>query len=248
MGIITAISTVLGLPVLANGIALITNNAVNIGTFLTIALGVILILFGLFFKLIKKLFIYPLFKLATAVIGFLCIAAIIASAFLFVYGKADTATYKEDYLVVLGCGLNGSEPSQMLIARLDKATQYANRNTDCKIIVSGGQGKGEDIPEAHAMAAYLTDKGISADRIIIEDKSTSTTENFKFSNRVTDGALASRTAVFITNDFHIYRANSLAKRQGLSLNHLNAPTTPANIIPSYLRENLALVQMILLNK
>ena len=248
MGIITAISTVLGLPVLANGITLITNNAVNIGTFLTIALGVILILFGLFFKLIKKLFIYPLFKLATTVIGFLCIAAIIASGFLFVYGKADTATYKEDYLVVLGCGLNGNEPSQMLIARLDKATQYANRNTNCKIIVSGGQGKGEDIPEAHAMAAYLTDKGISADRIIIEDKSTSTTENFKFSNRVTDGALASRTAVFITNDFHIYRANSLAKRQGLSLNHLNAPTTPANIIPSYLRENLALVQMILLNK
>lgn len=248
MAVITAILTAVGLPVLANGIALAANSTANLGTYLTIGLGVIFLATGLFFRIIKKLFIYPLFKLLYLLLCFAVILSVITSSFLFVYGKADTATYKEDYLLILGCGLNGSEPTGPLTARLEKALEYCERNTNCKIIVSGGQGKNEDISEADAMASYLTEHGINRDRIIIEDKSTSTTENFKFSNRITDGALASSSVVFITNDFHIYRANSLAKLQGFTLNHLNAPTNLPSILPSYLRENLALLQMIVFNK
>lgn len=248
MAAVTTILTAIGLPVLANGIMLAANSAHNLGTYLTIGLGALFLIFGIFFKIIKKLFIYPLFKLLSLLLCFAVILSVITSSFLFIYGKSDTTTYKEDYLVVLGCGLDGSKPTSPLISRLDKALEYYQINPECKIIVSGGQGINEDIPEAVAMATYLTEHGVEEEKIIIEDKSTSTTENFKFSNRITDGGLASNTAVFITNDFHIYRANSLAKLQGLSLNHLNASTDLANILPSYLRENLALLQMIILNK
>ncbi len=247
-GILSVISAVFGVPILTNGIALVANNAHNIGTYLTILLGIVLIVIALFMRIIKKLFIYPLFKLLSTVVGFTLVLALISSAFLFIYGRADTATYNEDYLIVLGCGLDGSEPSDTLASRLDKATEYAKRNTDCKIIVTGGMGKGEDITEAEAMYRYLVDNGITPDRIIKENNATSTAENFEFSNRLTHNDLQNKSAVFITNDFHIYRANSLAKLEGLYMNHLHAPTPWHSVLPSYLRENLALIKMFVFNK
>ena len=247
-GILSVISALFGIPILSNGIILVCDNVQTAGTYLTILLGLVLLLIAVFMKVIKRLFIYPLFKLLWASVCLMCILAVISSLFLFIYGRLDTTSYDEDYLVVLGCGINGTEPSQMLIRRLDKAVEYANRNTDCTIIVTGGMGKNEDIPEAEAMKTYLIDKGINPDRIIEETSSTSTTENFKFANMATNGDLQIKSSVFITNDIHIYRANALAKIQGLSVKHLSASTPWHGIIPSYLRENLALIQMIVFNK
>lgn len=246
--IVSLISAIFGVPVFINGATLIAAGANNIGTYLTVLLGLALIILAVFMKLIRRLIIYPIFKLIGAVIAFFCVLAVISSVFLFTYGKSDTTTYNEDYLIVLGCGLNGSEPSQMLVNRLDKALEYAETNKNCKIIVSGGMGRGEDITEAKAMHDYLVNKGIASNRILQEDQATSTTENFQFSNKLTDMDLQSKSSVFITNDFHVYRASSLARLQGLSINHLNASTPLNCIIPSYLRENLALVQMIVFNK
>lgn len=241
--IFSVFSAISGTLISANGIALACGNAKNIGTYLTIALGVILILISIFRKLVKKLFIYPLFKLLSVLACIALVVGIISSVALCIYGNADTATYEEDYLIVLGCGLNGSTPSESLVKRLDKAIEYSSRNTDCKIIVTGGQGSGEDVSEAEAMYIYLVENGINPERIIREDASTSTTENFEFSNNITNVELKTKTSVFITNDFHIYRAHSLAKLQGLSPNHLSASTPWHSVIPAYLRENLALVKM-----
>ncbi len=248
MGILATIIGILGIPVLSNGVVLMFSQASNLGVYLTIALGIIMILFGIFFKLIKTLILRPVFKILSILVSIALVISVFVSGFLFIYGKADTATYNEDYLVVLGCGLHGTEPSEMLRLRLDKAVEYNEMNPDCKIIVTGGQGNGEDIPEAEAMAIYLADKGVDESKIIKEPSSTSTTENFMFSNEIVNGELGTSEAVFITNDFHIYRANSLAKIQGLNLNHLSAKTPLHSVIPSYLREVLALVQMLVLNK
>ena len=246
--IISLISAVFGVPVFINGATLVAAGANNIGTYLTVLLGLALIILAIFMKLIRRLIIYPIFKLIGIALTFFCVLAVISSIFLFTYGKSDTATYNEDYLIVLGCGLNGSEPSQLLVNRLDKALEYADVNENCKIIVSGGMGRGEDITEAKAMHDYLVSKGIASNRILQEGQATSTAENFHFSNELTDKDLQSKSSVFITNDFHVYRASSLARLQGLPINHLNASTPINCIIPSYLRENLALIQMIVFNK
>lgn len=247
-GILAVISACIGIPIFSNGVSQIIGQAHNIGTYLTVILGIFLILISIFIKLIKKLFIYPLFKLLWGAISFALVLSVISSAFLFIYGKADTTTYKENYLVVLGCGINGTEPTETLLRRLDKAIEYANKNTECTIIVTGGMGVGEDITEAQAMYNYLTEKGILPERILQETRATSTFENFSFSNEITGNDLQNKSAVFITNDFHVYRANSLAKLLGFSMNHLSASTPAPSIIPSYLRENLALVKMLLFNE
>ena len=238
----------LGAALMINGIFLLLFANANIGTYLTILAGLVLFVPMLFIKKTAALMKYPMFKLCTAVVCFFALAVLISSSFLFIYGNTTNVTYTEDYLIVLGCGIRGERPTSPLASRLDTAIRYIERNPDCTVIVSGGQGHDEVISEAEAMRRYLVEKGVDDSRIIKEDKSTSTTENFRFSDKCTDGGLASHSAAFITNDFHLYRAGSLAKRCGFELHRLGAPIKWYNIAPVYLREQLALIQMILFNK
>ena len=98
----------------------------------------------------------------------------------------STVTYKEDAIIVLGAAVHGKTPSRTLRYRLKKAVDYHEQNPDAIIIVSGGQGAQEDISEAEAMKIYLVENGVASNKIIKEDKSTSTAENFKFSKEILD--------------------------------------------------------------
>ena len=57
-----------------------------------------------------------------------------------------------DYIIVLGCQIRGERITKSLKKRLDAAYDYAINNPDTKIIVSGGQGKGESKTEALAVS------------------------------------------------------------------------------------------------
>ncbi len=72
-----------------------------------------------------------------------------------------------DYIIVLGARVMGNEPGLTLKGRLDRALEYVKSNDDdCKIIVSGGKGDGENISEAEAMKRYLVERGIKPEMII----------------------------------------------------------------------------------
>lgn len=115
-----------------------------------------------------------------------------------------------DYLVVLGAQVRGTKVTKSLAGRLDAALEYAKDHEDIIIIVSGGQGTGEDISEAEAMKKYLVKEGFPDDRIIMEDKSTTTKENLIFSREKMNTPDASVGVV--TNNFHVYRAMKLAEK------------------------------------
>lgn len=115
-----------------------------------------------------------------------------------------------DYLVVLGAQVRGTRVTKSLARRLDAAFKYASEHEDVIVIVSGGKGIGEDISEAEAMKKYLMDAGLSSERIIMEDKSTTTKENLVFSREKMDKPDAS--VAVVTNNFHVYRAVKLAEK------------------------------------
>ena len=104
---------------------------------------------------------------------------IIIEGLIFIEGNKE-ATNKVDYVIILGARLYGDIPSPALRERLIVAKDYLVDNEDVKVIVTGGQGEDELIPEAEAMAKYLVNNGIEENRIIIEDQSTSTFENLQF--------------------------------------------------------------------
>ena len=84
-----------------------------------------------------------------------------------------------DYIIVLGAAVHGDTPSLSLVERMSAARDYMQTHPQTIAIVSGGQGSDENISEAEAMTAWLTDKGIDKSRIIAEDKATSTLENLE---------------------------------------------------------------------
>ena len=81
-----------------------------------------------------------------------------------------------------------------------------------------GQGPNETIPEAEAMKAYLVAHGISAEDILVEDKSTNTLENFQFSKEILDQVFQGQSyrVAYVTSDFNVFRAGVFAKSQGLT--------------------------------
>ena len=103
-------------------------------------------------------------------------------------------------------------PSAVLKFRLDAAYDYLTENEGTICVVSGGQGSNEPCTEAEGMYRYLTDKGIAPERILMEDRSTDTSENIAYSK-----ALIGRTDVsvgIVTNNFHVFRGVNLAKAAG----------------------------------
>ncbi len=60
-----------------------------------------------------------------------------------------------DYIIVLGAGIIGSRVTPLLAARIEKGIELLCYNPNAVLIMSGGQGSGEDIPESKAMADYM---------------------------------------------------------------------------------------------
>lgn len=145
-------------------------------------------------------------------------------------------TKKLDYVVVLGAGLMGKRVTPLLAARINRGIEVYRRNPGSKIIMSGGQGPDEEIPEAVAMAKYAEEEGIPKQDIIVEDKSKTTRENLIFSHRLIKSD--SRFAI-VTNSYHVYRALVLAKRLGLQCIGYGAKTKWYFTLNAFVREFIA---------
>ncbi|OPX46542.1 hypothetical protein CLTHE_27630 [Clostridium thermobutyricum DSM 4928] len=121
-----------------------------------------------------------------------------------------------NYEIILGGGLNGYKPGPLLQKRLDLGIDYLEEHPKTKVILSGGKGANEVIPESEAMENYLISNGISKDRIIQENKSKNTAQNIEFSKRILDKLGAGNEKILIvTNDFHLYRAQLIADTLGM---------------------------------
>ena len=150
---------------------------------------------------------------------------------------------KLDYIIVLGAQVHADKPSVVLKYRLDEAILYLNENPETICIVSGGQGKNEPYSEAYGMAQYLMQNGIDKDRILLEDQSKTTEENLRFGRKfLPEGAKVG----IITNDFHMFRALQIAKKQGLSdVCGLAADSTKFYLPNNMLREYFAEIKFLI---
>ena len=123
-----------------------------------------------------------------------------------------------DYLIVLGSKTNSYGPSTDFRARLNLAYDYLIDNPQTIAIISGAKGDNEPTSEAKAGKDYLTDKGIDPDRILLEDQSYSTIQNITYSKDIIlkhHNNLDNIKVVIISSNFHLFRANYIAKKIGL---------------------------------
>ncbi|WP_301108704.1 YdcF family protein [Sporosarcina sp.] len=144
-----------------------------------------------------------------------------------------------EYAVVLGAKVNGETPSLSLRYRLESAAVYAKRYPHVTLVLSGGQGKDEEISEAQAMFQYLIDQGIAKERLIQEDRSTSTYENLQFSKELLPEVAG---VTIISSDFHLARARFLARQLGWQSDVVAAKTPEIVKTKVSIRERLALLK------
>lgn len=161
---------------------------------------------------------------------------------------------KSDYILILGAGIRGENLTTTLRDRLNTAIKYMNKtNFKGDIIVSGGQGPGESITEAEAMKRYLVKEGINDDKIILEDKSANTFENFKYTKEklkdLGKDDISNTNIIAITTDFHVLRSNIIAKRNGYENINFYSSNTKWYLIPSmYAREFFAFFKSLVFDR
>ena len=162
-------------------------------------------------------------------------------------GSSDPSALPADAVVVLGAGVNGTQPSLSLYTRLTAALDYLEENPDVPVVLTGGLGYGEEITEARCMYDWLTARGVDPARLIMEEQPGNTAENFAFSKELLEEQgidPAENLVAVVTNDFHIARSRLIAARQGYG----HAFGVPAKLpwrhleVNYYLRESFAMVK------
>ncbi len=146
-----------------------------------------------------------------------CVAALLILFFavegIIFFGGMKTPEAGLDCIIVLGARVNGREPSGALRNRIEVAGQYLQANPDTIAVLSGGRGTDEEISEAQCMYENLIAMGIDPGRLIMEDNSTDTSENMRFSRALIPEN--TETIGIVTNNFHMFRSLAIARKEGL---------------------------------
>ncbi|MGM9612070.1 MAG: YdcF family protein [Butyricicoccus sp.] len=149
--------------------------------------------------------------------------------------RTDQAIYDAEYVLVLGAHIYDDRPSAALQSRLDVAAKLLEENSDAKLVLCGGQGPDEIMPEAHMMYDYLVKKGVPEGNLLVEDESNNTIQNI--ANAKAEFDLAGKKTAVITSEFHLARARRLMEQAGLENAGMPAPTPYVSLrLVCHLRE------------
>lgn len=155
--------------------------------------------------------------------------------------------FDQDYIIVLGAGLlHGNQVSPLLAARIDRALAFYHKQIQktgkqATLIFSGGQGPNETTSEGQAMLDYAVEHGLPADQGIAERQSANTYENMRNSKAIIDERSgASAKVIFVTNNYHTYRAARMARQVGLNADGVGAKTSWFFIPAALIREYVAI--------
>jgi len=159
-------------------------------------------------------------------------------------GRAAVAAAAPEAIVVLGSRAPQGHPSATLSARLDTALVQAGRFPQALVLVSGGVDLGEQRSEARAMGDYLRAKGLPAQRIMQEERSTSTEQNLHLSKPLlaARGIATDAPILIVSSDFHTLRAGWIARKAGYAKAWTVGAPTPLSVrYNAWLREYFAVI-------
>ena len=243
---ISLIFYILSAPLFINGVVLAARGNVTVGLYIVFGLSICCFIWARFHAEIWQLTSSGILLCLRRLV-LLGIAVYLLFMGLILSYSYTNVDYGEDIMIVLGAGVTNGKVSKVLQNRLDAAVDYYSKNSDIHIVVAGGLTRQKDTTEAAAMAEYLIANGIPKDIIILEDKSQSTLENYKFTKHILENKhIDFDSVVFVTNDFHIFRAKKYAIHCGFKNAHaLSTRTDLFTFIPALTREVLGVIDMFL---
>lgn len=138
--------------------------------------------------------------------------------------------FDKDFVIILGSKIrDDGSLTPILKARVDKAIEFAKEQKEKEkkniiFIASGGKGQDEVISEAEAMKAYLIKNGISKEDIVVENQSTNTMQNMRFSKNKINEINEEGKVIFATTNYHVFRSGVIANNEGIDCEGIGSKT------------------------
>jgi uncharacterized SAM-binding protein YcdF (DUF218 family) len=223
-----------------DAIVLMVMGLLNFGVILPLALGIAALLLAWQWKAVARWRAHSKRNRRIWLAGWTLLWLWLVTVALFFWGVHTRIGSMAPYhagakaIIILGSGTPHCKPSPTLAARLDEGLVLARLSPAARVVVSGGQDFALHCTEADIMAGYLVAHGLGPARLIIEGRSTSTEENLRFSQQLLAEQGISKTdpVTLVTSDFHLMRAEGIARKVGFSA----VGSAPA-ATPLYLRYN-----------
>ena len=167
MEIIRCLLILIGALLILDTIAIMFLSNYNLGVILPALLGVPLLAYGIFFNA-------PWLSGGGAFVKYVLIfayAAFVSLMLLTIAAQCNAGSdvpKNADAVIVLGAGVRNGVAGETAQRRCNAAMQYAEENGSL-LVLTGGQGRDEPIPEGLAMQRYVISKGFPEERTIVED-------------------------------------------------------------------------------
>jgi len=155
---------------------------------------------------------------------------IIATLYCNIKAAKHEPKYDKDFVIILGSKIKEDGTlTPLLKGRTDRAISFGKKqlektNKEIYYIPSGGKGSDEVIAEAEAIKNYLLEQGIDKKFILVENKSTSTVENMKFSKEIISDRQKDAKVSFATTNYHVFRSGVIANECGIDCEGMGSTT------------------------
>ncbi|HCT14510.1 YdcF family protein [Corynebacterium nuruki] len=247
-----------GLFLIVNGLIVVHREGLGLSTLVPAVFGLLLV--GIIVGLVTvvlfvgrgsdghpwlgDLLVLVVLPLCAVPVGMLLVNLVGFILYSVLYGRIGRTT-GADAVIVLGAGLDGDTVTPLLAARVDRGIRawrdLAASGRSPLLVLSGGQGADEVVPEAVAMAGYAADRGMPREAMVLEDASTTTQENLVNSRELLAGRGATGRVVVVTSNYHAMRAASLTEELGIPATVVGARTASYFVPAGFLREFVAVV-------
>lgn len=232
-----------------NGILMWRRESHTLANTLTLIIGIAIILIPFINNILQPILPHALY-LFGIYLWRLCLLYVLGWGYNFLtvalLYQFNKPTFDQDYIIVLGAGLmHGDQVTPLLAARIQRAMtfhfqQIQQTGKAAAIIFSGGQGRDETVPEGQAMLDYAVAHGMPRQYGIAEVKSLNTYQNMRNSKEIIEQRPGSHNVIFVTNNYHTYRAARMAREVGLNADGIGAKTSWFFVPDALIREYVAI--------
>ena len=121
-----------------------------------------------------------------------------------------------DVIVVMGAAEYRGRPSPVLKARLDHALTLYTKRLAPMIMTLGGAGGDPQFTEGTVGRAYLIDRGVPPERIVVESESDSTVYSTAAAAEIMR-RMGLHSCILVSDGYHIFRAKRMLQAKGIAV-------------------------------
>lgn len=236
---------VIAVTLLINGVRLLRKEGFSLGNLLSLALGIAMFIVLIFTApILQWLEAYPILSYLYGTLVIILLYALLVASIYMISGWINQIHIHHKkhlhYIVVLGSGLINNQVPPLLASRITKGIALLKHNPEATLIMSGGQGEDEEMPEGVAMRDFAIARGVSEEKVLAEKNSKNTRENLRFSYNLMEKP--AKIAI-VTNHYHLFRALLIAKEENIPCIGYGAKTKFYFSSNAFLREFVAYLVM-----